>query len=54
MVIIKILNMVSDLPSTYLAIVIMSSPDDAIVRAVIRNTWLKLSSKGDLEYIFIL
>ncbi|CAG9540584.1 unnamed protein product [Cercopithifilaria johnstoni] len=39
-----------DLPSTYLAIVIMSSPDDDVVRAVIRNTWLKLSSKGKATF----
>lgn len=42
---------VPSLSSTYLVIVIMSSPDDAMVRAVIRNTWLKLSSKGGLVII---
>ncbi|VDN82273.1 unnamed protein product [Brugia pahangi] len=41
---------VSDLPSTYLAIVIMSSAGDAVLRTVIRNTWLKLSSKGKTTF----
>ncbi|PAV84707.1 hypothetical protein WR25_02256 [Diploscapter pachys] len=32
-------------PSTYLLIVIMSSPNDTMVRNTIRNTWLKLTAK---------
>ncbi|VDK67127.1 unnamed protein product [Litomosoides sigmodontis] len=42
----KSIEGVPDLPPTYLAIIIMSSPDNEMVRAVIRSTWLKLSSKG--------
>ncbi|OZC07111.1 hypothetical protein X798_05916 [Onchocerca flexuosa] len=41
---------VSNLPSTYLAIAIMSSPSDTMMRATIRNTWLKLSSKGKATF----
>ncbi|VDM47453.1 unnamed protein product [Toxocara canis] len=34
------------LPKTYLVIVIMTHANDSAVRAIIRDTWLKLSSKG--------
>uniref|UniRef100_A0A0M3IL79 Hexosyltransferase n=1 Tax=Ascaris lumbricoides TaxID=6252 RepID=A0A0M3IL79_ASCLU len=36
----------ASLPKTYLMIVIMTRANDSAVRAVIRDTWLKLSSKG--------
>lgn len=39
-------NKAADLPSTYLAITIITSPDDSALRQLIRDTWLKLSSKG--------
>ncbi|EYB85967.1 hypothetical protein Y032_0287g1439 [Ancylostoma ceylanicum] len=34
------------LDETYLLVMIMSSPNDSAVRAVIRDTWLRLSRKG--------
>ncbi|VDO60644.1 unnamed protein product [Heligmosomoides polygyrus] len=34
------------MPDTFLLITIMSSPNDSAVRAVVRDTWLKLSHKG--------
>ncbi|MCP9262126.1 Beta-1,3-galactosyltransferase sqv-2 [Dirofilaria immitis] len=46
----KDMESVSDLPSTYLAIAIMSSPNDAMIRTVIRNTWLKLSSRNQIVF----
>uniref|UniRef100_A0A1I7X9A1 UBIQUITIN_CONJUGAT_2 domain-containing protein n=1 Tax=Heterorhabditis bacteriophora TaxID=37862 RepID=A0A1I7X9A1_HETBA len=39
-------NVVSKLPETFLLVVIMSSPNSSVTRAVIRDTWLKLSTKG--------
>ncbi|VDN06592.1 unnamed protein product [Thelazia callipaeda] len=38
-----------DLPSVYLIISIMSSPSDSAVRTVIRNTWLRSSSRAWVE-----
>ncbi|WKX95830.1 hypothetical protein Q1695_012350 [Nippostrongylus brasiliensis] len=34
------------LPETFLLVAIMSSPNESAVRAVVRDTWLKLTQKG--------
>uniref|UniRef100_A0A914SHM9 Hexosyltransferase n=1 Tax=Parascaris equorum TaxID=6256 RepID=A0A914SHM9_PAREQ len=44
----------ASLPKTYLMIVIMTRANDSAVRAVIRDTWLKLSSKGCAFMLFYL
>ncbi|KJH51423.1 ubiquitin--protein ligase [Dictyocaulus viviparus] len=42
------------LPETFFLIAIMSSPNDSAVRAVVRDTWLRLTKKGPsvVQHIF--